>query len=211
MKFVYFGSGYFSRCVLGSLCAKKNVPALVVSQLDKAQGRGMKLAPMEATAFAQESNLPFVTPHSLKNKETIDTIASIKPEIIVVADYGKLLPTEILRIPSIMPLAVHPSLLPRWRGAAPIARAILNGDTTTGIAIFKMNEKLDAGEIISVRKVSIVPGEDVRTLTARMGPEGAQALIEAMDAIAKKQYTLTPQDETKATYAEKFSKEEGRI
>jgi len=137
--------------------------------------------------------------------------ASLRPEIGVVAAYGQLIPRELLELPAHGVLGVHPSLLPAYRGAAPVAWAILNGETTTGVTMFRLNERLDAGDIISQRRVAIGPDERTDTLTERLARLGAEELLRVLEAIASGRATAKPQDESRASVAPKLTKAQGRI
>jgi methionyl-tRNA formyltransferase len=211
MKFIYFGSSHFSCTVLSDLYERKLIPSLIVSQPDRPQGRGLKLIPMEISIFAASHALPLIKPASLKNNEVIEEIKKQTPDLFIVADYGKILKPDLLKIPTIMPLAVHPSLLPRYRGAAPVNWALINGETDTGVTIFKMNEKLDNGEILATHALAITENDTNVSLLTRCAHEGACLLMETIEKIKRNVYTLTPQEDARATYAPKLKKADGIV
>jgi len=211
MQFVYFGSSTFSRIILEELFKSEIKPALIVSQPDKPKGRGLVLRPMEVSAFSIENNLPLIRPDSLTNEEARKKIQSQNPDFIIVADYGKILPASILSLAKVLPLAVHPSLLPRYRGASPINYALINGETQSGTTIFKMNEKLDSGEIILQEMLAIEENDDVLTLNRKLALLGVKLLIRALAMIARDEYALIAQDERAVSFAPKLTKEDGKI
>lgn len=211
MKFIYFGSSHFSCTVLRDLYEHGLVPSLIVSQPDRPQGRGLKVAPMEVSIFATSHALPLIKPSSLKDKEIVEELTKQNPDLFILADYGKVLKAEVLKIPAIMPLAVHPSLLPLYRGAAPVNWSLINGETHTGVTIFKMNEKLDSGEILTAKRIPINENDTNVSLLTRCAHQGADALIETIEKIKNNDYTLTPQEDSRATYAPKLKKTDGLI
>lgn len=211
MKYIYFGSSIFSRIILENLCEQAIIPAMVISQPDKPKGRGLALKPMEVSAYALKKQIPLIRPASLNHEETLKKIQSGRPEFIVVADYGKLLPKRVLSAAKIMPLGVHPSLLPRYRGAAPLNWALLHGETQTGTTIFKMDEKMDSGEIILQEAMAIEAGDDVASLGRKLALQGAKLLVRAFTMILQEDYALVPQDEKSASFAPKLTKNDGRI
>ncbi|MDD5195914.1 MAG: methionyl-tRNA formyltransferase [Candidatus Omnitrophica bacterium] len=211
MKFIYFGSSGFSFTIINGLYTKGFIPELIVSQPDKPQGRGLRIYPTKVSAFAHTHNLPLIKPSSLNDKAIMEAISRKNPDIFIVADYGKILNSKLLAIPKIMTLGVHPSLLPLYRGAAPINWALINGEAHTGVDIFKMNEKLDSGEVITERRLPILINDDSVSLEDRLAQESTIALIETLKKIESNDYHLIPQDETRATFAPKLKKDDGKI
>jgi methionyl-tRNA formyltransferase len=211
MKFIYFGSSRFSCLVLEHLCSKGFVPSLIVTQPDQPQGRGLKILPTDISLFAEKRKIATIKPAVLKAPEVKERLSQEGVDYFVVTDYGKLLPEEILSLPKKLPLALHPSLLPLYRGAAPINWAIINGERETGVTIFKINDKIDKGEIILQKRVSIDDKDDIFSLTTKLAGRGAIAIVEAAEKIKSNNFALTPQDESKATLAPKLTKADGRI
>ncbi|UCG35524.1 MAG: methionyl-tRNA formyltransferase [Candidatus Omnitrophota bacterium] len=210
-RFVYFGSSHFSCTVLKTLFEEGLIPTLVVSQPDRPRGRGLKVLPTEVSSFSSENGISLIKPASLKDEKIYEKIKSIEPQFFAVADYGKILPAKILKIPSVFPLGIHPALLPRYRGAAPIDRTLMAGEKETGVTIFKINEEVDAGEIIIQESLPIIESDDVFTLMQKLAKKGALLLIEVIKKIERNDYTLSPQDETKVSLAPKLRKEDGKI
>jgi methionyl-tRNA formyltransferase len=211
MTYIYFGSSIFSRIILENLCRQNMAPLLIVSQPDKPKGRGLKLKPMEVATFALEKNITLLRPASLNNNDIYEKIRSQNPDFIVVADYGRILPLAILSIAKIMSLAIHPSLLPHYRGAAPINRALINGEKQTGTTVFKMNEKLDSGEIILQEMLAIEEKDDALTLKHKLARQGAELLVRTFAMITRRDYALVLQDEKSVSFAPKLVKADGKI
>lgn len=209
MKIVFFGSSEFSCTILQALCEHGFCPQFVVTQPDKPKGRGLKVTPTEVSRFALKNRLAQAQPVSLKREEVGLRLSELEPEVFVVADYGKILPPALLNIPKKLPIAIHPSLLPRYRGPAPINWALINGDRETGVTIFKMNQTLDSGEILMQRSMTIRSGEDAVTLHATLAHEAGLLAVEALKAIGCSCFTLTAQDEAAATIARKLTKADG--
>ena len=163
--------------------------------------------PTPVKEYALTKNLAVFQPVTLRNAESLELVRSLKPELIVVAAYGKLLPEDILNVPPLGSINVHSSLLPKYRGAAPINWAVLNGETETGVSIMYMAKELDAGDVILQKSIAIGETEDAQALTARLAELGAEALSEAVGALAEGTASRTPQDHEKYTYAPMLGKE----
>lgn len=167
------------------------------------------MAQSEVAGTAERLGLPTAKPASLKSDEAREAILRCRPDVMVVAAYGLLLPAEVLRLPVRGCLNIHASLLPRWRGAAPIQRAILVGDAQTGITIMRMDEGLDTGPVLLQRAIDIAPRETAGSLTQRLSNLGAECIVAALESLD--QLVARPQDGGLATYAAKVSKPEARI
>ena len=211
MKFVYFGSSYFSRIVLDSLVKAGEIPSLAVTVPDKPSGRGLKVRATPVKVLAREKGIEVLAPPSLNDKSFIKRLVSVSSEVFVVVSYGRIIPKNVLDAARIIPVAVHPSLLPLYRGAAPINWVIINGESKTGTSIIKVSEKVDAGDIIAQRPLHISGSDDAVTLSDKLARLSASVLLDTLNSIEKGKYTLTPQDESKATFAPKIKKEDGRI
>ena len=208
MKFIYFGSAKFSRMVLEAVCDAGFLPAIVVSQPDRPKGRHLVLSPTDVSAYAREKGLPLLTPDTIKTPEFITRIKDIQADFIVVADYGKILPQALLDSAMILPVALHPSLLPKYRGATPLNRVLLNGDTETGVTIFKMVRAMDAGPIIAQERYTINDNDDVVSLSETLAKKGAALLLKFFTG---NKPALIEQNEILATYTTKLKKDDGLI
>ena len=211
MKIVFFGSDDFAAVHLKALIKERHQVIACVTQSDSRQGRGMKVVVSPIKAIAQQQGLLCLQPSTLKEPQIIAELSSLAADIFVVVAYGKLLSQEILDIPKIFCVNVHGSLLPKYRGAAPINWAILNGDKETGISIQKMSLALDAGDIIAQVRIPITEHANAQELREIMAYEGAELLCRTLKDIEIGDYTLTPQDDEQSNYACKLTKEMGRI
>ena len=207
MKILFMGTPLFAVPSLEALIAAGHQVVGVFSQPDKPKNRGMKLQPTPVKVCAQVHNIPVFQPTKLRDGTALETIRQLEPDLIVVAAYGRILPQEILDYPRLGCVNVHSSLLPKYRGAAPINWAILNGEEITGVTIMYMAKELDAGDIILQKEAPIGPDEDAQTLTVRLAELGAEALSEAVTAIGAGTSTRMPQDEGAQTYASMLTKE----
>ena len=209
MRTVFLGSSRFAVAVLGALAASPHSPALVVTPPDRPQGRGRRLAPPPAAVAARELGLAVLQAESVNDPDALDAIAGAAPEAVGVCEFGQLVREPLLS--RHLMLNVHPSLLPRWRGAAPIERALMAGDTVTGVTIFRLEEGFDSGPIALSRTEPILPGDDRGTLSERLSALGAQLLIEAFDRAEAGTLELNPQPSEGVTYAEKIDPAERRL
>ena len=206
MRIVFMGTPEFAVASLKRLVEDGHEICGVFTQPDKPKNRGMKLVFPPVKEFALSQGLPVFQPESMKKESAVELLRSLKPELSVVAAYGQILTEEALQVPTLGSINVHASLLPRYRGAAPINWAILNGETETGVTIMHMAKKLDAGDIVTVRRTPIDPNEDAETLFARLAELGAQLLSETIPLIESGAATRTPQDESLSTYAPMLSR-----
>lgn len=207
MRIVFMGTPDFAVPSLDKLIADGHDIVGVFTQPDKPKNRGMKLTPSPVKVVALEHEIPVYQPVTLKNDEAYDALVELAPELIVVAAYGKLLPKRVLDLPKLGCINVHSSLLPRYRGAAPINWAVLNGDEETGVTIMYMAEGLDTGDIISQRATPIDPNETVESLHDRLSEIGADLLGETVFAIADGTAARTPQNDAESCYAPMLSRE----
>jgi len=210
MRVVFFGTPEFAGPSLRALLEVAQVLA-VVTQPDRPRGRGRLLAPPPVARLARERGIPVLQPPRLKSEEVVAQLRSLRPDLIVTAAYGKIIPKEILDLPPLGAVNVHPSLLPKYRGASPISSAILHGETTTGVTIMYQSMDLDAGDIILQRTIPIAADDTARTLEDKLAQLGAEALVEALGLIAEGRAPRIPQDHGRATYAGKLEKSHGRI
>jgi len=207
MKVIFFGSDEFG---IPSLCEiKKNFDLLaVVTAPDKPKGRGLKLLPTPVKKWAEENSINVFTPE-IFDYDFISRLKSLNPDLIVLISYGKKLPFEIIKIPRLCCLNLHPSLLPKYRGAAPIEWTLINGEKETGITVIKMNEKIDEGEIILQKKFPVLPDDDAITLKNRLSIASGEILIDAIEKIKKGEKGI--KQKGKPSYARKLKKEDGKI
>src|SRR5690349_11259838 len=185
--------------------------AAVITQPDRPKGRDLKLSPSPVKACALEEGLPVLQPERARNEDFINELRQLAPDLIVVIAYGQILPRAILELPTHGCLNVHTSILPRYRGAAPIQWAILEDQPETGVTIMRMDEGLDTGDIVAIERTPIRPEDNASTLHDRLGQIGAELLIRTIpDYVASK---ITPQKQSAegASYARKIKKEDGRI
>lgn len=208
MKIVFMGTPDFAVPTLNKLYESEHEIAAVFTQPDKPKGRGYKLAPPPVKVLALEHGTPVYQPESLKKQpEMWDVLKEIAPDVIVVAAYGKILPKQVLDIPKYHCVNVHGSLLPKYRGAAPIQWSVLNGDDETGITTMLMGEGLDTGDILLQRSTPIGENETAAELFDRLAEIGANLLIETLEKLEKGEITPVKQDEELATYASILTKD----
>lgn len=210
MRIVFFGSPEAALPALERLIGAGHDIPLVVTQPDKPAGRGRKLTPCPVKRFALERGLAVLEPLRIRKDEAaLELLKAAAPEVQVVVAYGQILPVSIIDFPPLRTINVHFSLLPKYRGASPVARAILNGETTTGVTIFRLNENMDEGDIYASRAADIGPAETAGELESRLAVLGAGLLLETLDRI--RELPLVPQDHGRATPAPKLAKEDGRL
>jgi methionyl-tRNA formyltransferase len=211
VKIIFFGSDDFAAVHLEHLLSSGHKVLGVVTGPDMPQGRGMKLSVPPIKQMALERKIPCLQPLSLKESGIIDALRSYGADIFVVVAYGRLLTQEILGLPKMLCMNVHGSLLPKYRGAAPVNWAILNGEKETGVTVQKMALELDAGDIIAQEVMSINDDENAAQLRKRMAQAGAKLLVRVLDKQPPGQFSLTPQDKARVSWAPKLTKEMGAI
>ena len=204
MKLVFAGTPAFAATALAALIAAGHELALVLTQPDRPAGRGMKLVAGPVKALAQRHGLPLAQPPSLKGADGQAAIGAAGAEAMVVAAYGLILPQAVLDLPLRGCINIHASLLPRWRGAAPIQRAILAGDAQTGISIMQMDRGLDTGPVLAQRAIAIANTDTAQTLHDKLAALGAELIVDSLTRID--QLTPVPQPDQGATYAAKLDK-----
>lgn len=200
------GTPDFAVASLNALVAAGHEIAAVITQPDRPKGRGNKLAFPEVKTRALELNLPVYQPESVKDESFLQLLQEMKPEVIVVVAYGRILPEAVLKLPPYGCLNVHGSLLPAYRGAAPIQRAVLNGDKETGVTIMQMDLGMDTGDILAKRATEITDEDTTGTMFDRLAIIGGELLVEVLADLPNGKYIPEPQEEAKATYAEKVLK-----
>jgi methionyl-tRNA formyltransferase len=208
---VYAGTPEFAVPALEAIVAAGHRVGAVYTQPDRPAGRGRALAAPPVKRRALELGLPVSQPATLRDPAAVAALAALAPDVIAVAAYGLLLPAEVLAIPRLGCVNIHASLLPRWRGAAPVQRALLAGDTVTGVSIMRMAAGLDTGPVYLVERVPIGPRDTAQRLTAELAEVGARALVAALDALEHDRAEAVPQPTEGATYAPKLTKHEALI
>ncbi len=209
MRIIFAGTPDFAVAALSKIHYSNHQVVAVYCQPDRPKGRGKILTSCAVKNFAIENEIEVIQPENFSSEQNLKKLASLEPDLIIVAAYGQILSKEALNLPKFGCFNIHASLLPRWRGAAPIERAIHAGDKETGISIMQMNEGLDTGDILLTKKHSISNFETSSSLTESLSILGAELLIEAIDQLPK----LIPklQKHSKATYAKKILKAEAQI
>jgi len=211
LNIVYAGTPEFAATALAALLKTEHHISAVYTQPDRPAGRGRKLKASPVKELALEHHIEVRQPESLKDAEIQQALAELKPDVMIVAAYGLLLPPEVLAIPRLGCLNIHASILPRWRGAAPIQRAILAGDSETGVTIMQMDVGLDTGDMLYKLATPITTEDNAQRLHDRLAELGAEAIVEALAAIQAGTLTPEPQDDSLANYAKKLNKTEATI
>ncbi len=210
MKIIFAGTPQFAASALAALLKEHQVVA-VLTQPDRPSGRGMQLTTSPVKQLALQHGLPLLQPATLKSEEAQRSIAALDADVMVVAAYGLILPKAVLQIPRNGCLNIHASLLPRWRGAAPIQRAILAGDSETGITIMQMDEGLDTGDMLLRHVCPIAANETAETLHDKLAGMGASSILEALRLLQAKKLMPIKQNIDEASYAVKLTKSEAQI
>jgi methionyl-tRNA formyltransferase len=208
LTIVYFGTPEFAVPSLRALAGSRHTVSAVVSQPDRPKGRGHRLVETPTKALAAARGIPVLQPSRIRDEAFLGAIAAMTPDLGVVAAYGRILPEALLAIPRFGMINVHASLLPRYRGAAPIHRAVIDGQTETGITIMRVVKELDAGPMLATAHRAIGPDETSVEVERDLAEMGAQALVGVVEEIAAGRAIETPQNDSDATYASKIVKEE---
>lgn len=208
MRLLFLGTPEFAVPTLDALAGVHEV-ALVVAQPDKPAGRGMKLQAPAVAVRAKELGLPLAQPMKVRDPEFLQRVADLGADAGIVIAYGKILPAALLELPKHGFLNVHASVLPHWRGAAPIQRSIEHGDAETGVTIMRVDEQLDHGPMLAIERTPIDPDEHTPSLASRLSRLGADALLRVLEGLGR--IEEVPQQHELATYAAKIEKEEGHV
>jgi methionyl-tRNA formyltransferase len=211
LRVVFMGTPDFAVPTLAEIVGQGHEVLAVYTRAPAAAGRGMDLKPSPVHRMADRFGIPVFTPKTLRSEEAAQTFRDLGAEVAVVVAYGMILPRAILDAPELGCLNLHASLLPRWRGAAPIQRAIMAGDDETGIAVMRMEEGLDTGPVAMAEKVTITPDMNAGELHDRLMGLGADLMVRALAALSRGGLTFTPQSEEGVTYAHKITNEDGRL
>jgi methionyl-tRNA formyltransferase len=211
MKIVFMGTPEFAVPSLKALIESGDEVAALVAQPDKPRGRGLRPSPPPTKVVAEEHGIPVLQPSKIRTEGFLNELASIKPELICVVAYGKILPKTMLELPRLGCINVHASLLPSYRGAAPVNWALLRGETVTGVTIMRMDEGMDTGDILLKRELPIDYDDTGETLSGKLSILGAGLLLEAISDIKRGGLHPVKQDDSAATNAPMLKKEDGRI
>jgi methionyl-tRNA formyltransferase len=211
MRVVFIGTGEIGVPTLRTLLNSEHEVVAVVTQPDKRVGREQRIEPPPIKKEVTKTRIPILQPARIKDQQATEEIRDFAPDVIVVVAYGQILPRDVLEIPRLACLNLHASLLPRWRGAAPIQAAIAAGDCETGITAMYMNEGLDTGDILLQRSVEILPNDTGGSLHERLAQIALQALLESLRLVAAGNAPRIAQDNAYATYAPKLKREHGLI
>jgi len=211
LNIIFAGTPDFAATTLNDLISSKHNVVAVYTQPDRPAGRGRKLTPSPVKQLAVENNIDVFQPLNLKEEADQEIIRNFNADIMIVVAYGVILPEAVLNTPKYGCLNIHASLLPKWRGAAPIQRAILAGDKESGVTIMQMDKGLDTGDMLSISKCAIEATDTGSSLHDKLAILGSQALLQTLTDIENNQLVATAQDNELATYAHKLNKQEGKI
>lgn len=204
-RIIFAGTPEFAAAALAALVESGRNPCAVLTQPDRRAGRGKKLTASPVKQLAQAHDIPVLQPVTLRDPDAVAEIAALEPDIMIVAAYGLILPQSVLDIPRTGCVNIHASLLPRWRGAAPVQAAILAGDPKSGVCLMGMEAGLDTGPVYARAELDIGPDETAGHLHDRLATVGAELLVGNIDAIAAGELDAEPQQDERATYAHKFT------
>lgn len=210
-RIVFMGTPDFGVPALEAMTLNGYKPVAIYCQPDRINGRGRKINYSPVKSFGLSHDIPVYQPDSLKNPEEQEKLKALSPDLLVVIAYGKILPKAVLDIPTYGAINVHASLLPKYRGAAPIQRVIIDGEKETGVTIMQLDEGMDTGNIISAVKMVIPPHMNAGELFDRLGSMGARELIHVLDDLPEKIEHSIPQNQEEASYAEKITKDMGHL
>jgi methionyl-tRNA formyltransferase len=210
-RIIFMGTPRFAVPTLEALLASDEEVVAVVTQPDRPKGRGRKLTPPPVKELALAAGLPVLQPAKIRTEEFLSEIRAFAPDLIAVTAYGRILPGPLLRLPPLGTINVHASLLPKYRGAAPVQWAIIRGETETGVTIMQMDEGLDTGDILLADAIPIAPEDTAGTLAPKLAALGGELLVKALGLLHQGRLSPTTQDDARATLAPPLTKEEGHI
>jgi methionyl-tRNA formyltransferase len=211
MKIIFMGTPEFAVPSLKALIESEDEVVAIVCQSDKPKGRGLEIASPPTKVLAEKHGIPVLQPQKIKTEEFYNTLKNFSPELVCVAAYGKILPKNILDLPAHGCVNVHASILPKYRGAAPINWAIIRGEKVTGITTMKMDEGMDTGDMLLKKEIPIEDEDTGETLSEKLSHIGAELLIETLNLLKEGKLNPIPQDHSQATYAPMLKKEDGKI
>jgi len=205
-SFAYIGSSEFAAIILEGIMARRYVPKLVITQADKAQGRKLLLAPTPVGNLAEQRSLPVIKPDDINSDEVYELLQTLDLQILITASYGGMIGRRLRKMCPYAAVNLHPSLLPRYRGASPIQSALLNGDKISGTSLFRLSARLDAGAVLVKRETPILPGENYSALHDRLAHISTELLVQYLTAPDSECYHPQKQDDSNASYAAKIEK-----
>jgi methionyl-tRNA formyltransferase len=211
LRIVYFGTPEFAVPALRALIASPHDVVALVSQPDRPKGRGQKLQATPTKLVAEAAGVPVLQPTRLKEDAFADALVALSPDLGVVAAYGRIIPDRILQIPRLGMINIHASILPRYRGAAPVHRAVVNGETETGVTIMRVVSELDAGPMFSTERIPIGPDDTTPEVERTLAEAGARLALDVVEHLADGTASEVPQNHAHATYAPKLERHEGAI
>ena len=211
MTVVFFGTSAFGLPSLEAIAGSHHTLKAIVSTPDKPQGRNLKVQASPIKRWAVDRSIHYLDFSKDHPSEILSALKKLNADVFVVISFGVILKKEVLGLPRLMPLNVHASLLPKYRGATPMQAAIIHQDAETGVTVIKMAEKLDAGDILLKKKTPLSRDETIETLEKRLSVLAAESVLEALDAVEKGRVTLTPQNENKVSLTQKIVKNDGKI
>ena len=205
------GSGALACPLLEGILAGRDDLVAVVTQPDRAGGRGMQCQSCEVKTLALSRHLPVFTPENASDDAFVAQLAALKPDVVVVACFGQFLKKNLLAVPRLGTINVHPSLLPKYRGASPLQWTLANGETETGVTVLRVTPKMDAGDLLAQEKHPIAPDDDYASLEPKLAAKGAELRGRVLDAFRVGKTQGVPQDDAQATFARKLAKEDGLV
>ncbi|MFH0918169.1 MAG: methionyl-tRNA formyltransferase [Candidatus Omnitrophota bacterium] len=211
MKIVFLGSAHFAVVALKALIEAKHEVVCVVTQPDKKKGRHLQVSGTDVKSIAMAAKLKIFQPVNINSQESVKFLKGLEADLFIIVAYGQILSQEVLDIPKLMPVNIHASLLPRYRGAAPINWAIINGDKKTGVTIMYVVLKMDSGPVIMQQEIKIEDKDTASSLEEKLSLCGSELLMQTLVVIDQRDYRLVEQDEEQAVYAPKMKKETGLI
>lgn len=211
LRIIFMGTPEFARPTLEALVSVGHGPELVVCQPDRPQGRRREVIPSAVKSACADLNLPLLQPERVRCRAFYDELAAIEPDLIITAAYGRILSAEVLALPRLGCINLHPSLLPRYRGAAPVQHSIINGDSETGVSVLFMSDEVDAGDILAQKRVPMPPDVTAGELLDDLAVLGARMLLEVVEAMANGRVQAYPQDPALVTYAPPLTSSSGYI
>ena len=211
LRIVFMGTPLFAQPSLQALLDSQDQVVAVVCRADAPQGRGRKCCAPPAKALAEQHGIPVLQPETIRSEEFFESIRAFQPDLIVVIAYGKILPGPLLRLPRFGTINVHGSLLPKCRGAAPIQRALMNGEAETGVTIMQMDEGVDTGDILLPARLPISEEDTSGSLAVKLAQLGSETLLEAIARLKEGTLQAVQQEEEQSTYAPLLDKEEGHL
>lgn len=211
LRYVFYGTPEFALAVLGELERVGRLPAAVVCQPDRPKGRGRKREAPPVKVWAHDRGLPVIQPAKQRDPDYLQRLSDLAPDLALVAAFGQILTKRVLSIPRLGFINVHPSLVPRYRGSAPLQWTLINGDAQAGVSILKVVPEVDAGEVLAAEQVEVDPDEDAVQLGARLGALGGRLALEVMDRAARGDLAGRPQDDGQVVMARQLTKADGRL